>query len=471
MSRFVIAGGVVVTQDAVRTIIPDGCVVVDGDTITGVGPASIADGIDAERIDARGCAVVPGLVNAHTHLYNTFGRTLGADQTFAEWLPTQKGLIAALDADEFRACVELGMADNLRSGATCIVDNPAVPAAAEKRLHEAALGAARDLGARYVLARGYTDQMNAPEYVEPMADIERSVRALVRDHHDTANGRLRVMLSPMLPWALSLPGFRMTRRLAGELGVRIHMHTAETAAFAGLIEKAHGHRSNVRLYRDGGCLGPDVQLLGCAWLTPDEIQTVTETGTAVLLDPTAAMFIGAGMPPLVALLDARVPAGLATNGPAANGGQDMFESMKNAAGLAKVATGDGRACTQQRALDLATIEGARALGLDGTIGSLSPGKRADVAIVDLATPFVAPALDVVTALVSACKGRDVRHVMVDGRMVVRDGRLATADEAAIVERATVMAGRAAERAGLASRLRGVTERAVGPGAGRATDTR
>jgi 5-methylthioadenosine/S-adenosylhomocysteine deaminase len=452
MARVVITGGIIVTQDAARRVIPGGCVITDGPTIAAVGPPSLAAGVEGERLDARGCAVVPGLINAHTHLYNTFGRTLGADQSFAEWLPAQKGLIAALDAEEFRTCVELGLAENLRAGSTCIVDNPAVPAASDNRLHEAALAAARDLGARYVLARGYTDQLNAPEYLEPLPDIERRVRALVRDHHDTAGGRLRVMLSPMLPWALSLDGFRMTRRLAGELGVGIHMHAAETAGFLDLIEKVHGHRSSARLYREGGCLGPDVQLLGCAWLTPEEIDEVAATGTAVLLDPTAAMFIGAGMPPLLRLLGAGVPAGLATNGPAANGAQDMFESMKNAAGLAKLDARDGRACTQQRALDLATIEGARALGLDGRIGSLEPGKRADLAVVDLDTPFVAPALDVVTALVSACKGRDVRDAMIDGRLVVRDRRLRTADEAALVRRATAMARRAAERAGLAGRM-------------------
>lgn len=448
MARTVVSGGTVVTQDAGRRVIPDGCVIVEDATIAAVGPAALAAGVEAERLDARGCAIIPGLVNAHTHLYNTFGRTLGADQSFAEWLRGQKGLIAALDEDEFRACVELGMVDNLRSGSTCIVDNPATPAAAGNRLHEAALGTARDLGARYVLARGYTDQMNAPEYLESLPEIEARARSLVRDHHDTAGGRLRIMLSPMLPWALSPAGFQLTRRLAGELGVRIHMHTAETAQFADLIEKAHGHRSNVRVYRDGGCLGPDVQLLGCAWVTPEEIDVIAATGTAVLLDPTAAMFIGAGMPPLLGLLAAGVPAGLATNGPAANGSQDMFESMKNVTGLAKIAAQDGRAFTQQRALDLATIEGARALGLDGIIGSLEPGKRADVVVVDLQSPFVAPVLDVVTALVSACKGRDVRDVMIDGRIVVRDRRLHTADEVAIAGRAGAIARRAAERCGL-----------------------
>ena len=223
MTRTVIAGGTVVTQDAARRVIADGCVIVEGSTIAAVGPASLAAGVDAERLDARGCAVIPGLVNAHTHLYNTFGRTLGADQSFAEWLTNQKGLIAALDEEEYRTCVELGLVDNLRSGSTCVVDNPAVPAAGANRLHEAALAAARDLGARYVLARGYTDQINASDYVESLAEIEARMRSLARDHHDTAGGRMRIMLSPMLPWALSPAGFRMTRRLADELGLKIHM--------------------------------------------------------------------------------------------------------------------------------------------------------------------------------------------------------------------------------------------------------
>ena len=225
----------------------------------------------------------------------------------------------------------------------------------------------------------------------------------------------------------------MTRRLADELGLRIHMHTAETAQFADLIEKAHGHRSNVRVYRDGGCLGPDVQLLGCAWLGPDEIDVVAATGTALLLDPTAAMFIGAGMPPLLRLLGRRRPM-RARHQRAGRQRRSGHVREHEERGRARQAGRPRMAApsSQQRALDLATIEGARALGLDGAIGSLEPGKRADVVVVDLESPFVAPALDVVTALVSACKGRDVRDVMIDGRIVVRDRRLQTVDEAAIV---------------------------------------
>ena len=172
---------------------------------------------------------------------------------------------------------------------------------------------------------------------------------------------------------------------------------------------------------------PDVQLLGCAWLGPEEIDVIAATGTAVLLDPTAAMFIGAGMPPLLRLAGAGVPAGLATNGPAANGSQDMFESMKNVAGLAKLAAQDGHAFTQQRALDLATIEGARALGLDGAIGSLEPGKRADLAVWRTDGLELGGADDLPAALVLSGPHR-VDRLLVGGEDVVRDGRLVKADE-------------------------------------------
>jgi len=180
MARTVVTGGIVITQDPARRVIPDGCVIVEDATILAVGPAALATGVEAQHLDAGGCAIMPGLINAHTHLYNTFGRTLGADRSFAEWLREQKSLIAALDEEEFRTCVELGLADNLRSGSTCIVDNPAVPAAGGNRLHDVALGAARDLGARYILARGYTDQLNAPEYLESLPEIESRARSLLR---------------------------------------------------------------------------------------------------------------------------------------------------------------------------------------------------------------------------------------------------------------------------------------------------
>ena len=449
-----IVNGWVVTMDPSRRVIRNGTVTIDHARIVSVGPPGSEAAADptAEVIDAHGCAVLPGFINAHTHLYMTLGRTLGYDQPFELWLPTQKNLIAQFDEEDFAACIRLGIGDNLRSGNTTILDNLALPAVWENRLYEAAIVGATELGARYVLARGYTDQFNAPEYLEPLTAIEQRMRALAKNQRGAADGRIELMLSPMLPWALSRDGFRLTHRLAGELDLRIHMHTAETSNFAGLIEKAYGYRSNIRVYQEGGCLGPDVSLLGCAFLEPEEIGVIRETQTPVVLDPVCAMYIGAGMPPLRQLLAAGVPVGLGTNGLAANGGQDMFESMKCATGLAKAAEQDATVFPQLRALEVATIDGARALGLDGIIGSIEPGKRADLIVVDLDHVHAAPVLNVVAALVFSAKGRDVRDVIVNGRVVVRNRRLLSFDERRLMDRAFESAQRSVDRAGLQGRI-------------------
>ena len=179
---------------------------------------------------------------------------------------------------------------------------------------------------------------------------------------------------------------------------------------------------------------------------------IRETQTPVVLDPVCAMYIGAGMPPLRQLLAAGVPVGLGTNGLAANGGQDMFESMKCATGLAKAAEQDATVFPQLRALEVATIDGARALGLDGIIGSIEPGKRADLIVVDLDHVHAAPVLNVVAALVFSAKGRDVRDVIVNGRVVVRNRRLLSFDERRLMDRAFESAQRSVDRAGLQGRI-------------------
>ena len=449
MARTAIINGRVVTMDPARRILDGGTVLTDGATIEAVTPAGGVDlaGVDTV-VDARGCAVLPGFVNSHTHLYHTFGRTLGPGQTFPVWLANQRRLVAQYTGDDFDACIELGLIENVRAGNTCVVDNMAIPAEKADTFYDIAADAAARVGLRYVLARGYTDQRVSPEYIEPAADIERQLRSLVARRHDTEGGRIRIMASPMLPWGVSAEMFGLTGKLARELGLGIHMHTAETADYPVLIGEAHGTRSHVEVYGRGDCLGPHVQLLGCNTLDAAEIDVIRSTGTAILLDPTCTAFKGRPIASYRALLTAGVPVGVGTNGAAAAGSQDMFECMKNVVGLTKLAEGASTFPSQLRALELATIEGARALRLDGQIGSLEPGKRADLIVVDLATPHAAPVLDVVAALVSSCRASDVRDVLVNGAMVVRDGVLQTASERHAIERAVVCATACAERAGV-----------------------
>lgn len=445
MEQWAITNGSVVTMGPAREVLHGGTVLLANGRIEAVLPATAAVPPGYRLLDAKGCAVMPGLVNAHTHLYASFGRSLSFGEDLLPWLLTQKGLIAQFTDEDFATCIEVGIALNLKSGNTCVVDAMAMPADGGPRRHRMALGLAERYRLQYVLARAYASQMENPAYTEDLATIEREMVSLIEEYHGQANGRLRVSLSPNMPWVLPIEGFRMTRRLADRYGVGIHMHTSESVDYAHLVEKAHGHRSNIRVLQDGGCLGPDVQLLGCAHLTDAEFEVVERTGTRMILDPISGTTLGVGEPPILRAAGHRHPTALSTNGMASAGGQDMFEAMKTALSLARVRAGGPTALSVQRVLDMATIEAARVLGLDQDIGSLEVGKKADVICVDLDHLFCAPTFDVVSTVVCACTSRDVRDVFVAGALVVRDRVLQTVDEAALTGRATALAAAAIER--------------------------
>src|SRR5690606_901779 len=252
---------------------------------------------------------------------------------------------------------------NLRSGNTCVVDAMALPASAADR-YPAALELARRYHLQYTLARAYTDQLIAPEYIEDVATLEPSLSALIEAYHGTSDGRIRLQLFPNMAWALSAEGFRMTRRLADRYKVGMQMHTAESHAYPKLIEQAYGHGSDVRVYEQGGCLGTDVQLLSCAHLGDEDFEVIARTGTRVILDPISGTTLGTGLPPTLRVMHNGNPTALATNGMASAGGQDMFEAMKTLLSLARVETYDPLCISAMRALEMATIEGAKALGLD-----------------------------------------------------------------------------------------------------------
>ena len=445
MAALAITNGSVVTMNGRRDILEGGTVLVEAGRIAAVLPAGRPWPAGCAVHDARGCAVLPGLVNAHTHLYASFGRSLSFGEDLLQWLRTQKGLIAQFDDEDFRTCIELGLALNLRSGNTCVVDALALPAASDARYRQALALAAR-YKLQYTLARAYTSQLVGPEYVEELPAIERSLRSLIEECHGSAGGRLRVALSPNMPWTLPVEGFHLTRRLADAYGVAIHMHTAESRDYPDMIEKAYGHRSNLRVLREGRCLGPDVQLLGCAALAPEDFAEIAATGTRVILDPISGTTLGVGEPPVLQVIGNGVPTAVSTNGMASAGGQDMFEAMKTMLSLARMRGGGPHAMALQRALEMATIEGARVLGLDAEIGSLEPGKRADLICVELDQLFCAPTFDVVATLVCAASSRDVRDVFVGGEAVVRGRRLLLADEAELTARARRRAAAALQRA-------------------------
>src|SRR5262245_8773403 len=450
MTRVSIEHGLVLTMDRTGRVIEDGRVVVEGRDIAAVerctdNPAPNCDLV----IDATDRIVLPGLVNPHTHLCMVFGRTIGPERRLLQWLDLLMPMMAAMDEEALYVAELLGCVENIKNGNTSLVENIFMPPRAAADIEDAAFRALRDSGIRGTVARATEARLFDPRFCETAEEQAERVARLAGRWHGSEGGRLRLSIGPLMPWVLDEHGFRETRRIARDNGLSLHMHVAESPEFNQLIARHFGRSiRQVELLEEVGCLGPDVQAVACSDVSAREIELPAASGTAVLFDPPTRLFWGTGFPPIRDFLTAGVTCGVATNGPAANCGQDVFESMKYACATAKTAANDPRALTAARALRMATTEGARAIGRPET-GSIEVGKRADLITVEARKPHLTPLFDPEKALVYSARGSDVQDAVIDGRVVMRDRGVLTVDEDALLVEVEQAARRCAARAGLA----------------------
>lgn len=450
MTRIAIEHGLVLTMDPAGRIIEDARIVVEGRDIVSVEPCTTDPVPDCDVvIDASGRIVLPGLINSHTHLCMVFGRTIGPERRLLEWLDLLMPMMAAMDEEALYVAELLGCVENIKNGNTSLVENIFMPPHATSDVEDAAFRALRDSGVRGTVARATEARHFDPRFCETASEQAERVGRLAARWHGSDGGRLRLSIGPLLPWVLDEKGFRETRRIARNNGLGLHMHVAESPEFNLMIAKHFGREiRQVELLEETGCLGPDVQAIACSDVSPREIELLAASGTAVLFDPQTRLFWGTGFPPIRDFLNAGITCGVATNGAAANCGQDLFESMKYACATAKTAANDPRALTAARALRMATSEGARAIGRTET-GSIEIGKRADLITVEARQPHLSPLFDPEKALVYSARAGDVRDAVIDGRVVMRDRKVLTVDEHALLKEAEQVARRCAARAGIA----------------------
>ncbi|MCG6205359.1 amidohydrolase family protein [Rhodopseudomonas sp. HC1] len=449
MTRTAIQHGLVLTMDGADRIIEDGLVVIEGRDIVAVETYTAAAAASCDTvIDATGRIVLPGLVNSHTHLCMTFGRTIGPERRLLEWLDLIMPMMAAMDEDALYVAELLGCVENIKNGNTSLVENIFMPPQASSDVEDAAFRAMRDSGIRGTVARATEARAFDPRFCETAAEQASRVARLAGRWHGAERGRLRLSIGPLLPWVLDEAGFRITRRIARDNGLALHMHVAESPEFNRIIAQHFGRDiRQVELLEEVGCLGPDVQAIACSDVSPHEIELLAASNTAVLFDPPTRLFWGTGFPPIREFLTAGITCGLATNGAAANCGQDIFESMKYACATAKTAANDPEALTAARALRMATVEGARAIGQPDT-GSIEIGKRADLITLEARQPHLSPLFDPQKALVYSARGADVRDVVIDGTLVMRDRKVQTVDEDELLAEVDQVARRCAARSGI-----------------------
>src|SRR2546422_5372101 len=432
--------GTIVTMDENNSIARGDVLIRDGRI------AEIADEIDDtvnEVIQAHGCAVLPGFVQTHIHLCQTLFRGAADDLALIDWLKKRVWpMEAAHTKESIRVSARLGIAELIKGGTTCALTMETV------RHTEEVLRVVEENGFRATVGKCMMDKGDEvpPELHEATRESIRESVELIESWHGRADGRVRCCFAPRFAVSCTRELLTEVSELARHHQVMIHTHASENKSECEIVERESGLR-NVAYLDSLGISGAHVVLAHCIHLDDEEMETLARTKTNVAHCPSSNLKLGSGLARVAEMLARKIPVSLGADGAACNNRLDMFTEMRTAALLQKLAHGP-EVLSAAQVLRMATIDGARALGLDNEIGSLEVGKRADVIVVDLNQLHSSPKQDVISSLVYSAQPSDVRVTIINGRVVMRDGELITMDESVVIEEANREANALAKRAGL-----------------------
>jgi 5-methylthioadenosine/S-adenosylhomocysteine deaminase len=416
----IVSGGTVVSMDGARTIYDDGAVAVKGDTIVSVGPRSEVESkyLAAQTIDAKGKLVLPGFINGHTHVPMTLFRGLHDDVTLNDWLykyifPAEKQNVN----EEFvRWGTRLAAAEQIRAGVTTFADM--------YYFEDAVAEETKAAGMRGVLGETFID-FPAPDNKSEAAMLAYTETYLKKWQGDPL---IHAAVAPHSIYTCSQRTLQDSAALARKYRAPILIHTAEMKKEWDDSLKNNG-MSPVQYLDKIGVLGPDVVSAHCIYVDEADRKTLAQRQVGCVHNPSSNMMLASGVSPVAEMRAAGVAVGLGTDGPAgSNNDLDLMEEMDLAAKLAKITKMDPLALNAKAVVEMATIEGARALHMEKEIGSLESGKKADLIIISLDEPNAVPMYDVYAQLAYALKGSDVETVVIGGRVVMRNRKLLSVNE-------------------------------------------
>jgi 5-methylthioadenosine/S-adenosylhomocysteine deaminase len=417
-------------MDPLRTVlVADVLVDVDG-RIAGLVEPGGAVAVAARSIDVGGQVIVPGLIQAHIHLCQTLFRGMAESKSLLAWLRESIWpLEAAHDPDSMRASARLGIAELLLGGTTAVLDMGTT------HHTDALFETAAETGIRYTGGKALMDTGDdvPAGLLETTAAALRDSERLADAWHEQKDGRLRYALSPRFALAATFDLLRSVGARARAQDMLVHTHASEQREEAELVRQRFGV-PNIQLLANLGLAYTGACFAHCVWPEPDEFDVLASSGASVVHCPSSNMKLGSGAAPIAEYLDRGVNLALGADGAAANNRLDGWEELRLAGLLGRFGGGP----TDLPAADLfemATIGGARAIGLDADIGSIEIGKYADLAILDLQRAHTAGADDVYTQLVYSARASDVRTVMIGGKIMVEQGRLTAFSELDAVKEA------------------------------------
>lgn len=440
MQSILIKGGTILTMDERDAIVRGDLLIRDG-LISSVGET----GQTAETvIDAGGCAVLPGFVQTHIHLCQTLFRGAADDLSLLDWLKKRVWpMEAAHTAASIKASAKLGIAELVKGGTTCALTMETV------NHTEEVFSVVEDSGFRATVGKCMMDKgdgVPAALHENTEVSISESL-ALLETWHGKADGRIRYCFAPRFALSCSRELLTRVAQLAKERNVIVHTHASENMNECALVERETG-LGNVAYLASLGLSGRHVVLAHCVHLEAAEFESLANTGTNVAHCPSSNLKLGSGIAEVKRMLDQGISVSLGADGAACNNRLDMFTEMRSMALLQKAMHGP-EVVPARQALRIATIGGAKALGLEKQIGTLEGGKQADAIVVSLEALHSNPTSgDLASALVYSTGSSDVRSVVIGGRLVMKDRELLTLDEISVVKDAKREAAELIKRAGI-----------------------
>jgi len=426
----VVANGTVVTVDANHRVIARGSVAIDGRDIVAVDTteAIAAKYRGRDTIDAAGSVVMPGLINTHTHAPMVLFRGLADDLALMDWL--QKYIFPAeaktVSPAFVRAGTRLAALEMIQSGTTAYAD---------MYYFEEEVGrVTKAAGLRGVLGETII-QFPVPDAKTPAESLARTERFAKEFAGDDL---ITPAVAPHAMYTLDAGTLKACRALADRLNIPVIMHLAETKDEVKTSDEKY-HATPTAFLDSIGFWGQRTLAAHAVHVTPADIDILAKRRVGVSHNPESNMKLASGIAPVEAMRKAGVVVGLGTDGAASNNDLDMFEAMRQAAFLHKLVANDPRAIPAPVALEMATIDGARAMGMEKTIGSLEAGKRADLLVVSMAAARQTPMYDPVSHLVYVTRGDDVRTTIVNGKILMRDRKVLTLNAAQVLTEARALA--------------------------------
>src|SRR5438874_3957430 len=436
----IVSGGTVVTMDGARAVYQDGSLAVRGDSIVAVGPRAEIESHyrGAQVIDARGHLVLPGFINGHTHVPMTLFRGLHDDVTLNDWL--YKYIFPAeaknVNEDFVRWGTRLAAAEQIRSGVTTFADM--------YYFEDAVAEETKAAGMRGVLGETFID-FPAPDNKSEAEMLAYTEKFLKKWHGDPL---IHAAPAPHSIYPCSRKTLQDAAALARKYHATILIHTGEMKKEWDDSQKQNG-MSPVQYLDKIGLLGSDVVSAHCIFVDEADRKTLAQWQVGCVHKPSGNMLLASGVSPVPEMRAAGVPIGLGTDGPAgSNNDLDLMEEMDLAAKLAKITKMDPLALNAKAVVEMATIDGARALHMDKEIGSLEAGKKADVILISLDEPNAVPMYDIYAQLAYALKASDIESVIIGGRVVMRDRKLLTVNEPQVLAKAREYRQRVAASLGM-----------------------